>query len=183
MTAPIDVDGLRFDFDDSWIALKWDEHPAYRSGLNGHQGTKAIDILALHNNDELWLIEAGDIRARSRKITHKNKRRERDELLEDEFSGKVRDTLASATWAQARHPDAVDVVRYLRSAWRGPAGKVQVALWFEGIDEAQALPLEDAVRARLKWLNPKVRILNAGIAARHARQRIQGLTVSNMAVR
>jgi hypothetical protein len=65
MTA-IDVDGLRFEFDDTWTALKWDDHVAYRHGLNGHGGTKAIDILALRHEDELWLIECGS----SQRSTH-----------------------------------------------------------------------------------------------------------------
>ena len=33
MSAAIDCDGLRFQFDNTWIALKWDDHVAYRQGL------------------------------------------------------------------------------------------------------------------------------------------------------
>jgi hypothetical protein len=40
------VEGLQFDFDDSWLqALKWDDSTAYRAGVGKLRGTKAVDIL------------------------------------------------------------------------------------------------------------------------------------------
>jgi hypothetical protein len=74
MMQRIDVDGLRFEFDNTWRALKWDDHHAYRGGLNGHNGTKAIDIVALRHEDQLWLIEGGSIRTAAARIRFKNKR-------------------------------------------------------------------------------------------------------------
>ena len=178
MSVVLNINGLAFDFDDRWVALKWDDHPAWRkSKLSGYERTKAIDILALHDDDHLWLIEAGDVRGEERRITHKNAQRDRDEPIHVEFASKVRDTVAASVWAQGRIPEAADIVRYLKRAWRGEAGKVHVVLWLEGVDEAIAMPLEGEVGKRLAWLNPKVRVTNSNLSARHPKAGIDGLTV------
>ena len=146
----IDVDGLRFEFDHTWRALKWDDHRAYRSGLNGHAGTKAIDIVALRHEDQLWLIEGGSLRTAAARIHFKNKRAAKREPLHEEFAGKVRDTIAASVWVQDRHPEAPALVPYLRAALRGSAGKVRAVLWFEGLEEAELVALEDQVSASLR---------------------------------
>jgi hypothetical protein len=176
----IDVDGLRFEFDNSWRALKWDDHPAYRGGLNGHAGTKAIDIVALRHGDQLWLIEGNSLRTAAARIRFKNKRVAKREPLHEEFAGKVRDTIAASVWAQERHPAAKDLGRYLRAAVRGSVGKVCTVLWFEGLEEAESVALEDQVRGSLRWLNPQVKILNAAICQRHPQRQLDGITVSNV---
>jgi hypothetical protein len=178
MTA-IDVDGLRFEFDNTWIALKWDNHAAYRHGLNGHGGTKALDIFALRHEDELWLIECGVVRTQAHRIAHRNTRRTRDEPLHDEFVSKVRDSIAAAVWAQDRQSSAGELIRYLKAGFRSTQGKVHVVLWFEGLDVAELMALEDLVRARLKWLSPKVHILSAEICTRYPQKRLDGVSVSN----
>jgi hypothetical protein len=177
----IDVDGLRFEFDNTWRALKWDDHPAYREGgLNSHAGTKAIDIVALHRGDELWLIEGGSMRTAAARIRFKNKRTAKREPLQEEFAGKVRDTIAASAWVQDRHAAAKDLTPYLRHAVRGSAGKVHAVLWFEGLEEAELMPMEDQVRQSLRWLNPQVRILNTEICKRHPQRDLVGVTVSNL---
>ena len=176
----IDVDGLRFEFDDTWRALKWDDHRAYRGGLNGHDGTKAIDIVALRHGDQLWLIEGGSMRTAAARIRFKNKRAAKQEPLHEEFAGKVRDTIAASVWVQDRHPESTALVPYLRAAVRGSVGRIHAVLWFEGLDEAQLLALDDEVRRSLRWLNPQVMILNAEICHRHPRRQLPGVTVSNL---
>jgi hypothetical protein len=176
----IDVDGLRFEFDNTWRALKWDDHRAYRAGLNGHAGTKAIDIVALRHADQLWLIEGGSMRTAAARILFKNKRATRREPLHEEFAGKVRDTIAASVWVQDRHPAATALVPYLREAFRGDVGKIHAVLWFEGLEEAELVALEDQVRGSLRWLNPRVEILNAEICNRHPRRQLPGVTVSNV---
>ena len=47
----LDVDGIRFTFDDNWSAVKWDDTEAYNLHIGklqgpGH-GTKAVDIIGL----------------------------------------------------------------------------------------------------------------------------------------
>jgi hypothetical protein len=176
----IEVDGLQFEFDDSWTALKWDDHAAYRDGLNGHRGTKAIDIFALRHQDELWLIECGVARTPAHRIAHRNARRARGEPLYDEFASKVRDSVAAAVWAQDRQSSATELIRYLRAGFRGEPGKVHVVLWFEGLDVAELMALEDQVRPSLKWLAPKVHVLSAEICARYPVKRLAGVSVSNV---
>lgn len=185
MIPAIDVDGLRFEFDGTWRALKWDEHDAYRGGLSGHGGTKAIDIIALRHADELWLIEGNSIRdqgirSRYARIHFKNKRAAQRETLDEEFARKVRDTIAAAMWVQDRHPAATVLVPYLRAGVRGRAGRIHAVLWCEGLEEAELLALEDRVRARLRWLNPRVEILNADICERHPRRQLPGVVVTNL---
>jgi hypothetical protein len=49
------IDGLRFEFDDSWSVAKWDDSRWYLEGvhkLNGQledrpEGTKAVDVIGL----------------------------------------------------------------------------------------------------------------------------------------
>lgn len=182
MSTSVPVDGLVFDFDERWHAVKWDEHPAFRkSKLCGFEGTKAVDILALHDHDRLWLIEAIDVRGDLRRIRTKNTQRAREEPFEIEVARKIRDTLAATVWVQDRIPEAVQLVRLLKQAWRGDAGKVQVALWLEGLDEAGAMPLRDAISARLPWLNVRVHVTNSMLAGRHPKAAIEGLTVRTSA--
>jgi hypothetical protein len=176
----IDVDGLRFQFDDTWRALKWDEHDAYRRGLSSRHGTKAIDIVALRHHDELWLIEGNSIRSEADRIRFKNKRAAKREPLHEEFVGKIRDTMAAAVWAQGRHRAATELVPYLRAGARGSHGRIHAVLWCEGLEEPELVPLEDQVRKSLHWLNPKVEILNNDICQRHPRRQIGGVTVSNV---
>lgn len=63
----INVDGLAFSFPDSWNTTKYDEWSFYRNQFqNTAGGQKAVDIVALSNNNELWLIEAKDYRQNPR---------------------------------------------------------------------------------------------------------------------
>jgi hypothetical protein len=177
VTIELVVNGLTFDFDDRWVALKWDDHAAWRDGLNGHRDTKAIDILALRDEDELWLIEAGDARGDARRISHKNKRTALSEPIEIEFANKVRDTIAASAWAQGRVRAASQIVRYLRAACRGAKGRVHTVLWQEGVKPDEAEPIADAARRRLNWLHPTVRVANTAIVAKVPTAAIAGLSV------
>jgi len=99
--------------------------------------------------------------------------------LHDEFVAKVRDSVAAAVWAQDRQSSAAELIRYLRAGFRGEKGKVHVVLWFEGLDLAELMALEDRIRPQLKWLSPKVHILSAEVCARYPQKRLDGVSVSN----
>src|SRR5580692_8886295 len=53
---------LRFRFDSSWYAIKYDEHPDYRERIERLDGTKAVDFVAVHRDSQLFLIEVKDFR-------------------------------------------------------------------------------------------------------------------------
>lgn len=87
----LDVDGIRFTFDDRWSAIKWDDSDSYRrhiGKLQEHQhGTRAVDIVGLYERTP-YLFEVKDFRGRTAAIAN----RDRDLSLEIGF--KVRDTAA-----------------------------------------------------------------------------------------
>ncbi len=53
---------LRFQFDDSWFAIKYDDHRDYRERIERLDGTKAVDFVAVYMNAQLFLIEVKDFR-------------------------------------------------------------------------------------------------------------------------
>jgi hypothetical protein len=95
----LDVDGIRFTFDDSWSAVKWDDTDTYSLHIgrlqgSGH-GTKAVDIIALCDGIP-YLFEVKDFRGNAIAIANL----QRDLPLEIGF--KVRDTAAGLVGAVAR---------------------------------------------------------------------------------
>jgi hypothetical protein len=40
---------------------------------------------------------------------------------------------------------------------------VHVVLWFEGLEEAELLAIDDRIRPYLRWLQPRVHLLNSEI--------------------
>ena len=81
---------LRFRFDDSWYAIKYDEHPDYRERIERLDGTKAVDFVAVHRDSQLFLIEVKDFRGHR----IENQPRLREGELAIEVGQKVRDTVA-----------------------------------------------------------------------------------------
>ncbi|OQA08159.1 MAG: hypothetical protein BWY66_01112 [bacterium ADurb.Bin374] len=83
--------GLTFDFPDTWTASSFDRWSYYinqfsKTGGQGRQGVKAVDILALDPDRTAWFIEVKDYRRH---------RRTKPIDLADEVSKKVFDTLAA----------------------------------------------------------------------------------------
>lgn len=79
MPTPLDVEKQKFTFGDSWtVAFKYDDSRFYRGGperLKGEleersnneskivpQATRAVDVIGLHQEDGLLLLEAKDFR-------------------------------------------------------------------------------------------------------------------------
>jgi len=95
----LDVDGIRFTFDDSWSAVKWDDTDAYNLHIGklqgpGH-GTKAVDVIGLCDGSP-YLFEVKDFRGAVIAIANLN----RDLPLEIGF--KARDTTAGLVSAMSR---------------------------------------------------------------------------------
>jgi len=173
----IDEGYLRFEFDDSWSFIKYDEHRDYLERIRRLDGTKAVDFVAVHANARLYLIEVKDFRGHR----IENRHRVRDGELAVEVGQKVRDTIAGIV--AAHHRGGTDdwdrAVRRLAAN----AQPVHVLLWLE-----QDLPpnprarrlnelsvLTNALKQRLDWLTPRVFVvgLRGGGAP-------EGLLVSNL---
>src|SRR5438093_641049 len=85
---------LAFDFPAGWHASKYDEWVFYVQHFQNVCGAaKGVDIVAIHSNGCLWLVEVKDYRAGPR-----------DSALElvDEIAIKVRDALAGLVAARVR---------------------------------------------------------------------------------
>lgn len=97
MTQSLDVDGKRFMFPTDWQALKYDDSAFHRHQFqNFAGGSKAMDVVALSPDRELWLIEVKD---------YARQRRGKRESLFDEVAAKVRATLAGLAVARVRAND------------------------------------------------------------------------------
>lgn len=97
MTLSLDVDGKRFMFPSDWQALKYDDSAFHRHQFqNFAGGSKAMDVVALSPDRELWLIEVKDY------TLH---RRVKRGSPFDEVAAKVRATLAGLAVARVRAND------------------------------------------------------------------------------
>lgn len=194
MTAAnaLDVDGIRFTFDDSWSVAKWDDSAWFKNGLyklNGSlgdraEGTKAIDIVGLHR-DVPYLFEVKDFRGFARE----NKDRQVSQLPL-EIGLKARDTIAgllgllSSNKGRGGLPEA-----WVRAAQKPERWVHVLALLAE--DEARPGEAKSKleVRAnerlrnlekRLTWLTPKVFIRDPIRHAERLRQ-AYGITAESLA--
>lgn len=84
---------LLFSFDDTWHAVKWDEHADYRNRIGKLEPTKAVDIVAVHGGSHAYFIEIKDFRG-----SHAEKKAVKEGLL-TEIALKVRDTIAGVIGA------------------------------------------------------------------------------------
>ncbi len=90
---------LAFDFPNQWVASKYDDWAFFVNHFQKLQGTKAVDIVAIHADQRLWLIEVKDYRAEPRQKSLE---------LAEEVALKARDTLAGLMAAQLRANNAAE---------------------------------------------------------------------------
>lgn len=92
----IEVDGLTFDFPDSWKVNKYDEWAFYRKQFSKMwDGIKAVDLIAIDGR-EIWLIEVKDYRQLPRT---------KPQDLSEEVAQKVFSTLAAMLPASVNASD------------------------------------------------------------------------------
>ncbi|AKT38729.1 hypothetical protein [Chondromyces crocatus] len=167
---------LQFCFDDeAWRILKWDAHHAYVDGFGRLRETKAIDFFGPYLDSRPWLIEVKDFRAS--RIENKTRLSSGD--LAREVAAKVRDTVAGMVWACDRPLLDDGQLRTFVEPLVARAGKVAVVLWLEEdrpASPAAASALAEAIKRELRWLNPKVVVLNRELARTNP---IQGLVVTS----
>lgn len=175
MTLQIDEGRLRFAFDDEWVGVKWDRHPAYAEGIQRLPGTKAVDFVGIRQSRP-WFLEVTDFRDHRIETKHQLTTGQ----LVDEVVCKVRDTLAGLVWACGRSTDDERVLAQLVGALANRNEKVPVVLWLEGDrvpDPAQRSALKREIERRLRWLNPKVLVTCRSLATDSP---LPGLTVTSL---
>ncbi len=153
---------LLFTFSDDWRVIKWDEHTAFRQGLCLFGGTKAVDFIGIMF-DTPWLIEVKNFRG----YRIQNKQRLSSGELAKEIANKIRDSIASITWACKRVSlDKHDLAPFARAIFAHNE-RISVVLWLEEDREpmpAQASALAAAIKRELTWLNPKVLVMSRALA-------------------
>ena len=145
----VDVDSLRFSFDDRWTVVeKWDDSPAYQGGiatLNGEiedeltVGTKAVDLVGICDG-QLYLIEVKDYRGHA--IDTKQRQ---TSALPLSIACKVRDTIAGLVGASRK--GSADWVDGCVGRLRDRARPIWVIAW---IVDAAPRPAEPD-KKRMVW--------------------------------
>jgi hypothetical protein len=175
MSVVHDEQRLRFTFDDDWKVLKWDEHGAYRSGIQQLRSTDAVDFFGLYMGAP-WFIEVKDYR----RFPGVARKRLAGGELARQVGSKVRDTLAGMIWACGRATlDEGALDEYLRSLV-GWGKKIPVVLWIEDdgdIPSPDLSALADNIKREISWLNPRVVVINS---ERAAASPIPGLIVTSL---
>jgi len=160
MTTRIEEGRLAFEFSDNWRVFKLDDHRDYREKIEKVDGTKAVDILGIFNETDLYLIEIKDFRG----YRIESKDRLKDGVLAIEIAKKVRDSLACIVSAHRTSSD--------REYWRpfarhlcNPDRGVKVVIWLENDPDPPNLQLRRKARAaissdvfsqKLSWLTGRV---------------------------
>jgi hypothetical protein len=165
---------LSFHFDDTWHAVKWDNHDAYRSGVE-RIGKRAVDFCGLRSGD-LFLIEVKDFRG------HRIQNKDRltggeEEDLATEVAHKVCDTVAGLVGACRTRVTEEDTFRPFGDGLASTKADVRVILWLEAdpaLYAATRATLADRLKKKLRWLTYKVTVAST-------REAVQppGLTVAN----
>lgn len=192
MLTPLDVEKQTFTFGGSWtVAVKYDDLRFYRDGperLKGEleersnnatrivpQATRAMDVIGLHQEDGLLLLEAKDFRGH--RIENKN-RLQGQVILE--VALKTRDTVSGLLGAARNGVTEFLSARFLAALQ--PGRKVTVVLWLEDDtfqDEqktkAVLAQLNGLLKAKLAWM--KVRTL---VQSSRAPTKLRDLTVTNL---
>lgn len=175
MSTPIRIeieDQLRFTFErPAWEAVKWDDDPAYRDGLQRHGG-RAVDIVAALERRSLRLFEVKDPRGHAVEYRDRISNEELAQLVAD----KVRDTIAGLVFARDRHPGDYLLV-HLRTLFVGRTERVMVVLWLEtpDLERPRAVALAALIERKLRWMNSNVIVTNRALWPG-----MQGLTIESM---
>ncbi|NRD59216.1 hypothetical protein [Corallococcus exiguus] len=161
----LDVDGIEFDFEPFWRAIKWDDEEAYRRGIGKLPTCKAVDLIGF-GRGLVALIEVKDFRhpdAEWSRVTNGS--------LAEEVAFKVRDTLAGVVGAARQH--SPEVWRdWAQAMHASPA--LRVILWFERPESFYSDPrrkdelqhFRDVLKKKLAWLTSDVFICSKSEAVR-----------------
>jgi hypothetical protein len=172
----IEEEFLRFEFNDDWHVIKYDDHVDYVDRIRHLPDTKAVDFTAIYLARTLFLIEVKDFRGHR----IKNQGRIKEGQLAVEVAQKVRDTIAGIVAAHHRG-NAETWDRFTRCLTNSEP-PVRVLLWLEddlplgppGRRQNRVSVMTNALKRHLRWLTTKV--LVASIALRPP----DGIAVTNL---
>jgi hypothetical protein len=153
-------DRLRFTFErPAWDAVKWDDDPAYRDGLQ-RLGGRAVDIVATLERRSLRLFEVKDPRGHAVEYHDRVSNEELAQIVAD----KVRDTIAGLVFARDRH-SGDHLLVHLRTLFVGRTERVMVILWLEtpGLDQPRAVMLAGLIERKLRWMNSSVTVTSRAL--------------------
>lgn len=184
MSICIDIENQCFTFGNNWtFAFKYDDTNFYRKSASKLQGdidgiphsTKAVDIVGIHKDGSLLLLEAKDFRGH--RIENKGRMNGEVSL---EAAVKSRDTVAALVGAARKSVDEFKSDCLMDALKNGK--EVKVVLWLED-DTFQDVrktkqtlsALTGKLKSKLSWMNVKTLVLSSSVD-----NRLPDLTVSNV---
>ena len=175
MSTTLEEEFQRFTFDENWVVFKYDDTgTGYFAIRDAVAGSRACDFLGLWTNSVAYLIEVKDFRGH--RIPNKPRLGKGELALE--VAQKVRDTLAGVV-SGCRRGDGKYPWSELRNHLTGPRHEVIVVLCPEddGLrDKAELGVQAEAIRQKLAWLCPKVRVVSQRINP----DKLPGVVVTNL---
>jgi hypothetical protein len=175
MSTTLEEESQRFTFDADWVVFKYDgDGTGYFEIRDAVAGSRACDFLGLWRASVAYLIEVKDFRG----YRIQNKHRLGKGELALEVAQKVRDTLAGIV-SGCRRADGKHLWRELRDHLTGPRHEVIIVLCLEddGLRDKVELGVQaEAIRQKLAWLCPKVRVVSQRINP----DKLPGVVVTNL---
>lgn len=113
---------LVFSFNREWVAVKYDDHAAYRKGIAKLDRTTAVDFVGVYQQ-RLYLIEVKDIRG------HRIENKYRDFAIE--VAHKVRDSIAGLCGATRRESELPGEIASSLERLPSPMLPIRIVLWLE----------------------------------------------------
>jgi hypothetical protein len=180
MSQVFDEDHLRFEFDEAWTVVKYDEPGGYyREKVKALEGTKAVDFVALYvASRHLFWIEVKDFRG----YRIQNKSRQTDGELAREVAQKVRDSIAGVVGA-FQLSSSPETWQPFVNCMRRREPSMKVLLWLEDDQPPPGKPPRrettrvqaQMLERQLRWLTTKVSISSLNNGAQPL-----GLKVTNL---
>lgn len=172
MSKVITEGALIFSFNDNWQTLKYDDPEGFHEksmkplNIDAH----AVDIVAIYQEKELFLIEVKDYRQR---------KKPREPELSKKLQRKIVDTVAGLVGLSRQ--DTNPMCKSLRRLLITPNEErkhLKIILWMEDILPGRSLAqksragiLQKQLRSAFRWLNADVLVCSM------ASHQIKGLTV------
>jgi len=188
MSTTLDVEHLRFEFDDAWTVVKYDDTAEYAC-IRDQTEAKGVDLVGLiaaaSTRFVIYLIEVKDFRGHR----IENTPRIRGGELALKVAQKVRDTVAGVIGAR-RTSGEVQPWKRFTGALRRRRDEVRVVLWLErdrppsrgGVSrrryhrmrsKTELSVLADTLKARSGWLTARTLVVDQDTG-------LEGVTATNL---